>query len=287
MKRISVFTIAVLMLMHSVTNAHYYHIPVRFRTRYSPYAFSYNHPSGLICGDLQYSPYAFSYNYPSGLVPYYVRYSPYAFSYENPSGLVPYYFSYHPYAFSHKHPSGLISEYCSYYCLPYAYSCRSSGLVDCDTNFYRDAYSYKPAVKPPAKYLSTQLKTGLAPCLTQSPKRGFNGSDGKEIIYGYLKSNNIDDFDVDRLLKIDNKTISVNFVFRDKNIIIKYWNPEEIQSLMQQAGYQKSYYQKYEQQWKDFCREYKEKGGKVYQIESADKEEILSKLSLCQELIEG
>jgi len=173
----------------------------------------------------------------------------------------------------------LISESCSYHYFPYdyypyAYNSKSSGLVDCDTNFYRDAYSYKPAVKP-----------RLAPCSTQSPKRGYNDSDGKEIIYGYLKSNNIDDFDVDRLLKIHNKTISVNFVFRDKNIIIKYWNPEEIQSLMQQAGYQKSYYQKYEQQWKDFCREYKEKGGKVYQIESSNKEEILNKLSLYRELL--
>jgi hypothetical protein len=92
---------------------------------------------------------------------------------------------------------------------------------------------------------------------------------------------------MDRLLAIDNKTISVNFVLRKKNIIIKYWNPEEIQSLIQKPEYKRSYYEQYAQQWKDLCKKHQEKGGKIYLIESADRNEILNKLSLCQELTEG
>ena len=111
--------------------------------------------------------------------------------------------------------------------------------------------------------------------------------DGMQIIYSYLKSNSIDDFQIDRLFKVENKTVSVNFVFRDKNIIIKYWNPEEIRSLLQQSGYKKTYYEKYLKQWNELCQKHEDKGGKIYQIESADKEEILSKLSLCRELGEG
>ena len=111
--------------------------------------------------------------------------------------------------------------------------------------------------------------------------------DGMQIIYNYLKSNNINDFEMDRLFKVNNKTVSVTFIFRDKNIIIKYWNPEEIQSLLQQPDYKKTYYEQYKQQWVESCQKHEENGGKVYQIESVDKEEILSKLSLYQELTEG
>lgn len=55
---------------------------------------------GIGRGHVRYSPYAFSYNYPSGLVPDYVRYHPYAFSYNHPSGLIDMYSGYpYPYYF--------------------------------------------------------------------------------------------------------------------------------------------------------------------------------------------
>ena len=262
MKRISVFTLAVLMLVPGTSHARsrYYGISVRFRTRYSPYAFSHKYTSGLISGELQYSPYAVGY-YPAGLIPYWFRYS--------------------PYAFSHKHPSGLISDYGSYFYFPYSYS--YSGLVDCDNNHNLNDYGYGNYNHPAER--KSNYEKGLSSQIYRA--NVDRETDGKEIIYNYLKSKNVDAFEVDRVLKIENKTVSVSFVLRDKNLIIKYWNPEEIQVLLQQPGYRRSYYEKYEQNWKDFSQKYQQAGGKIYQIEAANGEEILSKLSLCPELSAG
>jgi hypothetical protein len=108
----------------------------------------------------------------------------------------------------------------------------------------------------------------------------------EETICRYLKSKNID-YKTNRFLKIDNKTVSVDFLLKDKNIIIKYWNPEEIQSLARQPEYKRNFYEKYKESSSNFCEEYKKAGGKVYQIESANAREILARLMLCHELNDG
>ncbi|OHB60012.1 MAG: hypothetical protein A2167_03785 [Planctomycetes bacterium RBG_13_46_10] len=286
MKRISVFTVAVLMLSPGITSAitYRYCIPDRFRVRYSPYAYSSTNTSGLISGELEYSAYAYSFKNPSGLVPYYYRYSPYAFTHRNPSGLIPHYYRYSPYAYSTQNPSGLVSEYYTYRYIPRyyyhgSYNCESSNKYESpnrsnNTGCYYGQTAY---IGERTTRTSDYIKKMSA----------LREKDGMQIIYNYLRNNNINNFEMDRLFKVDNKTVSVTFIFRDKNIIIKYWNPEEIQSLQQQTDYKKTYYEQYKQQWTDFCRKHEENGVKIYQIESADKEEILSKLSLYQELAEG
>jgi len=298
MKRISVFTVTVLMLSPSITNAITYRTPGYFHIRYSPYAFSSKNPSGLISSELKYSSYALSRKNPSGLVPRYLRYSPYALSSKNPTGLVPFYFRYSPYALSSKNPSGLISDYYSFYFFPYDYpfyfrGCKASGLGDCSANCCPNVCSNESSSRSnDTRYYYEQTssiqreRTRMA---TEYAKRRsiLREKDGMQIIYSYLKSNSTDDFQIDRLFKVENKTVSVNFVFRDKNIIIKYWNPEETRSLSQESGYKKTYYEKYLKQWNELCQKHEDKGGKIYLIESADKEEILSKLSLCRELTEG
>jgi len=111
--------------------------------------------------------------------------------------------------------------------------------------------------------------------------------DGKEIIYGYLKSRNIDDFEIKGLFKVNNKTVSVNFLLRDKNIMITYRDLGQVQSLIKQPGYKRNYYERHEQAWREFAQKYKQAGGKVYQITSADEAEILAKLILCPKINEG
>jgi hypothetical protein len=298
MKRISVFTVTVLMLSPSITNAITYRIPRYFRIRYSPYAFSSKNPSGLISSELKYSSYALSRKNPSGLIPRYLRYSPYALSSKNPSGLVPFYFRYSPYALSSKNPSGLISDYYSFYFLPYDYpfyfrGCKASNPGDCGANCCTNACSNKSLSRSNdtrhyyEQTSSIQRERTRMAAEYAKKKSILREKDGMQIICSYLKSNSIDDFQIDRLFKVENKTVSVNFVFRDKNIIIKYWNPEETRSLSQESGYRKTYFEKYLKQWNELCQAHEEKGGEIYLIESADKEEILSKLSLCRELTEG
>ena len=107
MKRISLFAIVMLTIVPGLTKARFYdYSSVRYRTRWSPYAFS-NKSSGLISGHYSYSPYAFTHK-SNGLIHRDVRYSPYAFSHKS-SGLIRDNVGYSPYAFNYKH-SGLIAD---------------------------------------------------------------------------------------------------------------------------------------------------------------------------------
>lgn len=285
MKRISLVVVAILAIVPSVTNAYYYgsshYSSLRYRTGYSPYAFSYKHPSGLIPGGLRYSPYV------SGLVPYNLRYSPYA------SGLIPYGVRYSPYAFGSTR-SGLICDY-SVYGFGYApyvvvgSTCRAPAVVDCKAHRYcpavshgcsgsaGDMYSIREAKLRARKERLERLQEAAEQI------KALRENDGKEIIYSYLKSKNLN-FGMNRLLKIESKTLSVDFLLRDKNIIIKYWNPDEIE---QQAGYRRSICEKYQEKWRNLSQEFVANGGKIYEIKSANREEILSKLDLCSQLYAG
>lgn len=271
MKRISVFAIVMLMVVPGITKARYY-VPLRCRIRYSPYAFNYHH-SGLVPGNVRYSPYAFNYRH-SGLVSENVRYSPYAFSY---------------------HHSGLIADYCCHYYGPRYFSCALCyrDLDDCDAgrcpyaSNHKASNSFDEMKKSYGEKLKARREKVRQLRYSRKEISVTGQNDGKEIICSYLKSKNIDDFKTNRLLKIDNKTVSVNFLFRDRNLIIKYWNPEEIQSLAHQPGYKRNFYEKYEQTWRNFCEKHEETGGKVYQIKSANEKEILAKLELCHELNDG
>lgn len=271
MKRISMLII-VLIVVPRVTTAYNYS-PIRYRTRWSPYAF------GLVSGNIHYSPYAFSYNH-SGLVPANLRYSPYAFSYGY-SGLVadPYYYDgdYPPYIIHQNiyRPVDVVARlpYCGAPRFSYAFSGDSSArLEQIKDSYEKKLKAYRATIE---KLKQDRIKTNT-----------IRQKDGKEIICAYLKSKNID-FSTNRLLNIDNKTVSVDFLLKDKNIIIKYWNPEETKSLAQQPEYKRNFYEGYKESSLTFCEEYKKSGGKVYQIQSANEKEILTALLLCPELIDG
>lgn len=285
MKRISYVAIVFLAIMPTVTNAYHYafshYSSLRYRARYSPYAFSYRHPSGLIPGGLRYSPYT------SGLVASNLRYSPYA------SGLVPYGVRYSPYAFSHGH-SGLICDYSysGFSCPPYAIvgstGCCPTG-VDCRRSKCGRAVSHgcSGSAGNTRSYQQAKLRARkerlerLREAAEEFEQMGEN--DGKEIIYSYLKSKNLD-FRMNRLLRIESKTLSAEFLLKDKDLIIKYWNPDEIE---QQEGYREGICEEYQEKWRDLSQEFVANGGKTYEINSANKEEILSKLDLCGRLHGG
>lgn len=273
MKRSSALTIVIVTLLPTIANAYYsYHVPVRYRTRYSPYAFSYKHPSGLIPGYLGYSPYAFG-NRSSGLVPYWFRYSPYAFGY--------------------KHPSGLISDY---WYGSYGYDdagYEHDGAADCDARrsggaddreapellYYRMRRMYEENLTAHDERIK-KLKSD------RQPVEASGKSDGGQIIRQYLSSRNID-FQTNRILRIDNRMLSADFLLTNRNILIKYWNPDDIEYVTQASGHNKSVYERYKQTWSKFGQEFEQKGGKIYPIESANMQEILSKLNLCDRLNGG
>ncbi len=276
MKRISLLTIVMLMVASGVAKASVYgYNSSHYRNRWSPYAFSHKR-SGLVSGYLRYSPYAFNHKNPSGLVDKDFHYSPYAFSHKN-SGLVydshrGFYPSYYtPYYRIHRAPVVAVHSVRQPPCAHnYKYS-QSSNKVN---NSYREKLiARRQRIK--------QLRDS---------KKQINMAkeiDGKKIICRYLNSRNINDFEMTGILRIDGKTVNINFLLRDKNIMITYWDLDEVQALVQQPGYRRNYLEKHEQEWKNLCKKYTQTGGSVYPITSADENEILAKLMLCPELNGG
>jgi len=266
MKRISILAIVMLTIAPAVTKARSY-CPARYRVRWSPYA------SGLISGDVYYSPYAYQYGH-SGLVPGNFRYSPYAYGYKR-SGLVA-----DPWGEFAYYPSTIYYDNCHYGSVADCGAHRSSDALShnlSSLNTMQDSYEQKLEAR---KENLRRLRE------SRQEKYIMRAKDGKEIISAYLKIKDID-FRTNRILQIENKTISVDFLLKDRNIIIKYWNPVEILSLEKQADYRRDFYKRYLESWKDFCEKYQRAGGKIYQIISADIEEIIAKLLLCPELHDG
>lgn len=276
MKRISLLTIVMLMVASGVAKANIYgYSSLRNRTRWSPYAFSHKR-SGLVSGHLRYSPYAFNHKNPSGLIHEYARYTPYAFSHKN-SGLVydsysrSYPSCYAPYYRIQRAPVVVVHSVRQPPCAPnYKYSQSSN---EANNSYQEKLIARRERIK---KLRDSRKQINIA-----------KGKDGKEIICRYLNSKNINDFEMTGILRIDGKTVNINFLLREKNIIITYWDLNEVQSLVQQPGYKRNYLEKHEKEWKNLCTKYTQTGGKVYPITSADENEILVKLMLCPELNDG
>ena len=261
MKRISIFALVLLIALTGMAKGYSSHYSSYRRLRWS------FHAHGLVPNDLRYNPYAHGYGR-TGLVPYWVRYSPYA------HGI--------------KHPSGLVNDYaCStrsmYYCPGdnhyYGGFCRwdspPSRVVENTVEKRADAKQTRENHLAKIKAHKEELRQ-LAQARKQ--KRMLNRNNGKETIVAFLKDKNID-FRMSRLLSIAGKVLSADFILDDGHTVISYWDPAEIQALDHQAEHRRHVYQRYVNAWKDFCTDYQRAGGKIFQIVSSDREEILARLT--------
>ena len=240
MKRILLLSIVVLISIPLTTQARSYY-SFRYRVRWSMYK------QGLISGYVKYSPYAFQYG-STGLVHGNTRYIPYAFSYGK-SGLV----------------------------------------VDPGGTYFRYIPNRSPQVCVAAKSISsrsentssTSTKTGHTRRLVTNKARAeqqkTKRDDPSQVIRAFLKSENVD-FRTTRSFQIENKMISIDFILEDKNIIIKYWNPEEIVALVKQEDYRTKRFDKYLASWREYSENFVNAGGNIFQIKSSGKEEILAQL---------
>jgi hypothetical protein len=195
---------------------------------------------------------------------YGVRYSPYAFGYHS-SGLIPCDVQYTPYAFSY-HNSGLV----------YGYGlCEEYGPV-----FAVPAHRFFGGFRAPAVRHAPPVVRGHAQ-VTPRPVPRLNRMD---IIRQHLRAKGFASPGIDRILRVDNQLVSVDFYVKDRNLLIKYWNPQELEQINTKEGYQQKAYAKYKENWERYAQQYRQAGVEIYTISAAEPEAIVAALDSCTKL---
>jgi len=250
MKRIST-GLLLLAFAPGIAEATHYVSP-RYRIQYSMHAVSYRH-SGLVPGGLDYSLHAVSYRH-SGLVPEGTLYTPHALNYGS-TGLVQ---GYRAYPVPCCAPCPVVR--CSCQSAP-----REAGLVTQGSPYLsRVAHDARPATPE-----ATQERDGL------------------DAIRQYLRAKGIDNASINRICRIDGKLISVDFTLTDQRLIVKYWNPQEIDLLSAKEAFKQRAYERYRQDWESYARQYEQDGGEVYQVKASDEQTIVAVLNSCDKLDTG
>ncbi len=294
MKGISLLSISMLLILCASSEAFdYSYVPLRYRIRWSPYK------QGLVSGLVHYSPYNLKYG-SDGLVSERVKYSPYAFEYGS-DGLVCDNLRYSPYAFKYG-SSGLVNRNVRY--TPYAFGYNKSGLVSDASSTCCNMYSQNPVINvitdgwpcyvcaesyeiesfsEYAERTSAEINEARKNKIEEQKARikkieQEKANDPSEAISQVLKSKNIP-YRANRYLRIDGKTISVNFDIEDANIIIKFWNSKEIADFAKNDNYKDRIYENYLESWEEYYLNNIGNTKKVYNIIAGSKEEVFEMLA--------
>jgi hypothetical protein len=248
MKRISLWLV-LLALTPGIAEAWNYYVPPRYRVHYSPYALSY-HSSGLVPGGLDYSMHRVDYHN-SGLVLEGVRYTPYALNYNH---------------------SGLVRDY--YPISAYAYPA------------YRVVYAVTQSACRVPCCSARDTNSGTRPALyTRSIPRGKpRKADGMDIIRQQLRAKGINAPHINRILSIDKKLVSVDFMLADRKLLIKYWNPDATKMLDAAEGSRRKAYEKYKRNWESFAAQFEQGGGEIFYVTASDAQTIVAALDSCTKL---
>ena len=265
MRRISLGVI-LLLFVPSITQADYV-VPLSYRVHYDPYSFGY-HSNGLVPGGIHYNPYAFKPN-TSGLVFEGVRYIPYAFTYKSTGLVLDYYYYPIPYVIGGP-PCPSMQAYPGYGGVP-PYGTRPA-------NPPAPSYDQNGGTEPP-----TQVDESAA-----SAQR----DDAMVVIRQYLRERRLSDVVINRILRIDNKLVSADFAIRGRNLLIKYWDPTQIQSPDANAAPQPSpansrgtrALEKYRTDWQTFAGKYQQEGGEIYVVAASGRTDIIAALDACEKL---
>jgi len=210
---------------------------------------------------------------------YRVHYSPYSFSYRG-SGLVRGGLDYSAQAFSYR-SSGIVSEGLRY--TPYLLRYGRTGLV-VDYYGYSTPSPYGAGIceNRPIRVPARPPKVCAAPTCAEQPAP--RAPDGIETIRQYLRAKGYDAVNMNHVLRIDERLVSVEFFLKDRNLIIKYWDPDEIESLSAKDELRQKVFDRYEQSWAQTAAAHEQNGGWIYSVEASDTQTIVAALDSCPEL---
>jgi hypothetical protein len=218
------------------------------------------------CCCVHYSPYAFSYHN-NGLVPGCVKYSPYAFSASN-TGLVFAGVQYNPYAFGYG-KTGLIVDYCAY---GYPYVVATAPCNSDRPCRQRDgcAAAPRPSCQSAPAAPAGSYATADAPA-----------KDMMYVIRQHLREHGYKDVSVNRILRVDNKLVSVDFMLPGRNLLIKFWDPEQVHLMRTKPDSTQKSFQRYKDNWESFAAEHERAGGRIVHISGSDQQEVVAALDSC------
>ncbi len=210
---------------------------------------------------------------------YGVRYSPYALSYHS-SGLVPCGVEYTPYAFSY-HNSGLVYGYgiCDYgggygYAIPGAHHRAVTHVVR------RAPISVRHSAQNTARPPRPPDGTG-----SQTRRNAFG--DPMATIRQHLHAKGVTAVDIDRIMRVGDQLLSVDFLVKDRNLLIKYWNPKGIEQLSTKEAFKQKAYANYKESWEKFAAQFQQKGGEIYYVNASEPQTIVAALDSCPKLSPG
>jgi len=197
---------------------------------------------------------------------YGVRYSPYALSYYN-SGLVPCGVEYTPYAFSY-HNSGLVYGY---------------GVRD-----YGGAYGFVfPGVFHGHAGHAVRHVPPAVRRHAQDTPRPVRPPDGIAVIRQHLHAKGLTSVDINRIMRVEDQLLSVDFLVKDRDLLIKYWNPKGIEQLSTKESFKQKAYANYKESWEKFAEQFRQKGGEIYYVNASEPQAIVAALDSCPKLSPG
>ena len=111
--------------------------------------------------------------------------------------------------------------------------------------------------------------------------------DGVDTIRQHLLAKGITTVEINRIFRVDNQLVSVDVLVKDRHLLIKYWNPEEIEALDTKEGFKQKIYETYRQNWTQIAARHEQNGGQVYYVEASDAQTIVAALNSCTTLDTG
>jgi hypothetical protein len=196
-----------------------------------------------------------------------VRYSPYALSYRH-SGLINGCVEYTPYALSYRH-SGLVPGY---------------GVCAETFGFAVPAVGVRRGFAGGFRGRTAHISFRRFSAADPQPAPSRPAPDGLNTIRKYLGDKGFANASVNRILRIDNKLVGVDFTLADQKLVIRYWDPQEIEQVSSQPASVQRLYETHKQAWESYAAQYRRTGGEIYCVEASDPQTIVASLQSCPRL---
>jgi hypothetical protein len=112
------------------------------------------------------------------------------------------------------------------------------------------------------------------------------------IIRKHLREQGFSGVAVNRILRVGDKLVSADFSVDHRNLLIKYWDPAQIESLSAKTDDERKptgsaesrTMDKYKRDWEAFAGKYQQDGGEIYVVAASEQAEIIAALDACPSL---